>query len=77
MPEPKVLESVSTLVATEPRGRRLVISIDSTWGDKFYVGLSGIELFDQEANLLPLKRSQIQSDPSDINILEEYQSNGI
>lgn len=76
-PEPKVQLSESTLVATEPQGRRLVITIDSTWGDKFYVGLSGLELFDQEGNLVSLMRTQIESDPSDINILEEYQSNGI
>lgn len=28
-----------------PIGRELVINILSTWGDRFYVGLTGIEVF--------------------------------
>ncbi|WAQ97417.1 KATIP-like protein [Mya arenaria] len=40
-----------------PYGRELVINIRSTWGDKHYVGFTGIEVF---------------ADPSDINMLPEY-----
>ena len=28
-----------------PIGRELVINILSTWGDRFYVGLTGIEIY--------------------------------
>jgi len=28
-----------------PAGRRMIINIKTTWGDKHYVGLSGIEIF--------------------------------
>ena len=30
-----------------PRGRRLSLNIRSTWGDRYYVGLTGIELFSE------------------------------
>ena len=28
-----------------PRGKNLTINIQSTWGDRHYVGLNGIEMF--------------------------------
>jgi hypothetical protein len=48
-----------------------MIKIFSTWGDRFYVGLNGIELYDEKGALIelsdPLK--QIKASPSDINSL--------
>ena len=48
--------------------------IRSTWGDKYYVGLSGIEFFDERGNVIKLRNAQkqLRADPADINVLNEY-----
>jgi len=33
------------IIPTLPQGRELVINIKTTWGDKHYVGLTGLQLF--------------------------------
>ncbi|XP_054605101.1 katanin-interacting protein isoform X3 [Nothobranchius furzeri] len=53
-----------------PQGQRLVINILSTWGDRHYVGLNGLEVFSSSGE--PLQPAQIYADPPDINILSAY-----
>ncbi|KAM9837979.1 katanin-interacting protein [Aulostomus maculatus] len=53
-----------------PRGQRLVINILSTWGDRHYVGLNGLEVFSSSGE--PLQPAHIHADPPDINILPAY-----
>ena len=53
-----------------PYGQRLVIDIKSTWGDRHYVGLNGIEIFSSKGE--PVQISNIKADPPDINILPVY-----
>ena len=36
------------------RGRRIKINILDSWGDIFYVGLAGIELYDERMQEIPL-----------------------
>ena len=48
-----------------------MINIKSTWGDKHYVGLNGIEVFTSTGKLAPIK--SIQANPADINNLSEYE----
>jgi hypothetical protein len=57
-----------------PKGKVLKISILSTWGDQHYVGLSGIELFDQFGTLIKFRepKKHITADPPDVNILPGY-----
>lgn len=54
-----------------PYGRHLVIDIKSTWGDRHYVGLNGIEIFSSKGE--PVQIASIQADPPDINILPAYE----
>lgn len=53
-----------------PQGQRLVINILSTWGDRHYVGLNGLEVFSSSGE--PIQPVHIHADPPDINILPAY-----
>ncbi|XP_073398870.1 katanin-interacting protein isoform X4 [Dendrobates tinctorius] len=53
-----------------PYGQHLCIKITSTWGDRHYVGLNGIEIFSSTGN--PVKVVKIEADPPNINILPAY-----
>jgi len=55
-----------------PSGRRIKFTLYTTWGDQYYVGLSGIELINDEGQFIKIKKSQISAEPPDINILPGY-----
>ncbi|CAD8167610.1 unnamed protein product [Paramecium pentaurelia] len=57
-----------------PQVRIITIHIHSTWGDKYYVGLNGIEIFNEVGKQIEIQDpySQVKADPSDINVLPEY-----
>ena len=38
-----------------PKGKELLINIKTTWGDRHYVGLNGIEVFSDTGNLVKVK----------------------
>ena len=48
----------------------MIINIKSTWGDRHYVGLNGVDLFASSGE--QIRVDNIWADPSDINILKEY-----
>ena len=50
-----------------PYGKFLSLSITSTWGDRHYLGLNGIEAFSSDGNKVEV--CDIAADPPDINIL--------
>ncbi|KAM9372446.1 katanin-interacting protein [Phaethornis superciliosus] len=53
-----------------PYGQHLVIDIQTTWGDRHYVGLNGIEVFSSKGE--PVQIAKITAEPPDINILPAY-----
>ncbi|KAK2580558.1 hypothetical protein KPH14_007687 [Odynerus spinipes] len=53
-----------------PRGKELILDILSTWGDKHYVGLNGIEIFSDTGQLASINK--ISANPPDINQLPEH-----
>nr|XP_020667632.1 protein KIAA0556 homolog isoform X1 [Pogona vitticeps]XP_020667633.1 protein KIAA0556 homolog isoform X1 [Pogona vitticeps]XP_020667634.1 protein KIAA0556 homolog isoform X1 [Pogona vitticeps] len=53
-----------------PYGQHLKVEIHSTWGDRHYVGLNGIELFSSRGE--PIRTVRIEADPPDINVLPAY-----
>ncbi|XP_076827052.1 katanin-interacting protein isoform X2 [Brachyhypopomus gauderio] len=53
-----------------PQGRHLLFSILSTWGDRHYVGLNGIEIYSSTGE--PIRPVRVSADPPDINILPAY-----
>lgn len=58
-----------------PKGRQLVFTVMSTWGDPYYLGMMGIEIFDSSGHAVMLERPdrQVWADPSDINVLDDYE----
>nr|CAD7258594.1 unnamed protein product [Timema shepardi] len=63
-------EDVDFIIPELPSGQRLDINIRSTWGDRHYLGLNGIEVFSRTGEQVPV--SKVWADPADINILPEY-----
>jgi hypothetical protein len=56
-----------------PEGRRLTLSLLSTWGDPHFVGLAALEIFDSAGEKISIEdvARQVYADPPDINILPE------
>ena len=62
-------------IPTLPEGRVLQLNIVSTWGDPYYVGLQGIEVFDHAGHKVRFEGcGSISAAPSSINDLEEYEN---
>ena len=61
-----------TAIPTMPQGKKLEINILETWGDMNYLGLTGIEIFDELGMPIDVTESQILAFPPDVNVLPGY-----
>jgi len=56
-----------------PSGLVLKFVLHSSWGDRFFVGLNGIQVFDEKGeNITKKGLSQIKAEPSWIGAMREY-----
>ena len=64
------------VIPERPRGRLLLLYIWSTWGDVYYVGLNGIDIYDGDGEplLLADAAASITANPPDLNVLDGYGS---
>ncbi|CAK1555599.1 unnamed protein product [Leptosia nina] len=53
-----------------PTGFVLQLNIFSTWGDPYYVGLTGVELYDAQGNLIEMTESNVCAQPASVNVLD-------
>ncbi|VVD03984.1 unnamed protein product, partial [Leptidea sinapis] len=60
-------ESGESLAA--PTGFVLQMKIFSTWGDPYYVGLTGVELYDPHGNLISMTETNVCAQPASVNVL--------
>lgn len=58
-----------------PEGFVLTFILHNSWGDKFFIGLNGIEIFNEKAeNITNKNLNQIRADPSSISKLSGYEN---
>lgn len=50
------------------------LNIVESWGDLFYVGLTGLEVLDDRGNSIPLTLQMIDADPRDMNSIPGHGS---
>ncbi|XP_073974521.1 katanin-interacting protein-like isoform X6 [Rhodnius prolixus] len=53
-----------------PAGFVFQFQLLSSWGDPYYIGLNGIELYDINGRWIPITEDHISAHPSSVNILE-------
>jgi hypothetical protein len=72
--EEEALDGVDYVLPRLPEGQTLLLRLLCTWGDRHYIGLNGLELFDVSGTRLRLGPDAVDAEPRSINELPEIQN---
>eukprot|EP00912_Choanoflagellata_sp_UC4_P001815 UC4_evm5s1162 len=65
----RMLSEVEDVDGTLPEGRVLEFHFHDTWGDMHYMGLTGIEIYREDGNVISIHSDQLSACPQDLNDL--------
>ncbi len=51
----------------------LKLNFTATWGDVYYLGLTGLEVVSSDGEAIKLDMSMIHADPRDLHVLPGYE----
>lgn len=54
--EKQAHKSFSFTIPELPSGQQLVVNLKTTWGDRHYIGLNGIEIYSSQGYPVTIKR---------------------
>ena len=67
-------DETTCVIPELPYGKKLEFNILETWSDMNYLGLTGIEIFDELGMPIEISEHQILAFPPDVNVLPGYGS---
>ena len=57
-----------------PKGKVIELDLYSNWGDRFYIGMCGIEVFNDKGCPLRIEPNSVSASPSDLNMLPDVKN---
>ena len=52
----------------------LKLNFTCTWGDPYYLGLTGMEVVGKEGEAVPINIKMMEADPRDLHVLPGYEN---
>lgn len=49
------------------------MNFTETWGDLYYLGLTGLEVVDKDGEAIPINLNNLEADPRDLHVLPGYE----